>query len=79
MVTRATSKHRPRPLARCTDGWDPDGHWVETQVLSGTIHDETTLRVTLVRTVNNLQLPRTEQSASFTQITEGSLKRVAGP
>ena len=62
-------------LVSHTDGWDSDGHWVESQLLTGTVHDATALRVTFVRTVSNLHLARAHESASFSQVSVGMLQR----
>jgi hypothetical protein len=66
-------------LASQTDGWDEDGQWVETLVYEGTMQDAQTLRVTLARTVNNLQLPRDHEHASFSHVATGMLRRAAAP
>ena len=59
------------------DGWDIDGHWVETQLVSLLSIDTMTVRATFQRYVRNLQAPANVPHATFVRVGEGTLKRVS--
>lgn len=59
------------------DGWDIDGNWVETWVVSVVRIDDEKMRATYQRYVNNIHLPRHAAHASMVRIAEGTFRRVS--